>query len=50
MMVGNRHALVQRFAQADYGANADRIAELKLPTLIVYFGRVAIDIAQARFD
>jgi pimeloyl-ACP methyl ester carboxylesterase len=40
MMVrtGNRRALVQRFAQSDYGANADRIAELKLPTLILWGG------------
>jgi pimeloyl-ACP methyl ester carboxylesterase len=40
MMVrsGNRRALVQRFAQSDYGANADRIVELNLPTLILWGG------------
>jgi pimeloyl-ACP methyl ester carboxylesterase len=36
---GNRRALGQRFAQADFGANAGSIAELKLPTLIVWGGR-----------
>jgi pimeloyl-ACP methyl ester carboxylesterase len=36
---GNRRALGQRFAQADFGADAGRIAELKLPTLIMWGGR-----------
>ena len=36
---GNRHALVQRFAQSDFGAHASRIAALKLPTLILWGGR-----------
>ncbi len=37
--MGNRRALGQRLAQADFGADAGRIAELKLPTLIVWGGR-----------
>ncbi|MGP0089148.1 MAG: alpha/beta fold hydrolase [Xanthobacteraceae bacterium] len=36
---GNRRALGQRFAQAEFGARAGRIAELKLPTLILWGGR-----------
>jgi pimeloyl-ACP methyl ester carboxylesterase len=36
---GNRRALGQRFAQADFGADAGRIAELKLPTLVMWGGR-----------
>ncbi len=36
---GNRQALVQRFAQSDFGAHASRIAALKLPTLILWGGR-----------
>lgn len=32
---GNRRALGQRFAQVDFGADAGRIAELKLPTPII---------------
>jgi pimeloyl-ACP methyl ester carboxylesterase len=36
---GNRRALGQRFAQADFGADAGRISELKLPTLIMWGGR-----------
>jgi pimeloyl-ACP methyl ester carboxylesterase len=36
---GNRHALVQRFSQSDFGAAATRIAELKLSTLIVWGSR-----------
>lgn len=36
---GNRQALVQRFAQAQPGALAERIAELRLPTLIIWGGR-----------
>jgi pimeloyl-ACP methyl ester carboxylesterase len=36
---GNREALVQRFAQTDGGADAERIARLKLPTLILWGGR-----------
>jgi pimeloyl-ACP methyl ester carboxylesterase len=33
---GNRHALAQRFLQSDFGADVNMIAELKLPTLIVW--------------
>jgi pimeloyl-ACP methyl ester carboxylesterase len=36
---GNRRALGQRFAQADSGAAAGGIGELKLPTLILWGGR-----------
>jgi pimeloyl-ACP methyl ester carboxylesterase len=36
---GNRRALVQRFGQAPAGLHADRIAALKLPTLILWGGR-----------
>jgi pimeloyl-ACP methyl ester carboxylesterase len=36
---GNRRALGQRFAQSEFGARAGRIAELKLPTLILWGGR-----------
>lgn len=36
---GNRRALGRRFAQSEFGARADKIAELKLPTLIVWGGR-----------
>jgi pimeloyl-ACP methyl ester carboxylesterase len=36
---GNRRALGQRFAQTDFGAHASRIAELKLPALILWGGR-----------
>ena len=36
---GNRHALGQRFQQMAPGADAARIAELKLPTLILWGGR-----------
>ena len=36
---GNRRALVQRFAQAPEGAHAERIAQLRLPTLILWGGR-----------
>jgi pimeloyl-ACP methyl ester carboxylesterase len=36
---GNRRALGQRFSQMDFGADAGRISELKLPTLIVWGGR-----------
>lgn len=36
---GNRKALAQRFEQADFGAHAQRIRELKLPTLILWGGR-----------
>ncbi|HEY5291558.1 MAG TPA: alpha/beta hydrolase, partial [Burkholderiales bacterium] len=36
---GNRRALVQRFGQAPPGLHADRIAALKLPTLILWGGR-----------
>lgn len=36
---GNRQALVQRFAQAVPGALAERIPEIKQPTLILWGGR-----------
>jgi pimeloyl-ACP methyl ester carboxylesterase len=36
---GNRQALAQRFRQAPGGAMADRIRELRLPTLILWGGR-----------
>lgn len=36
---GNRRALAQRFAQAHPGELANRIPELKLPTLILWGGR-----------
>jgi pimeloyl-ACP methyl ester carboxylesterase len=36
---GNRRALAQRFAQAPAGIHPDRIAALKLPTLILWGGR-----------
>src|SRR5262245_15638976 len=36
---GNRRALAERFAQAVPGAMAERIPEIKLPTLILWGGR-----------
>jgi pimeloyl-ACP methyl ester carboxylesterase len=36
---GNRHALVLRFSQSEFGADVTMIAELKLPTLIVWGSR-----------
>lgn len=36
---GNRQALVQRFAQREPGQDAERLSELKLPTLILWGGR-----------
>lgn len=36
---GNRQALVERFRQTQPGALAQRVAELKLPTLIIWGGR-----------
>jgi pimeloyl-ACP methyl ester carboxylesterase len=36
---GNRHALAQRMQHLNRGENADRIATLKLPTLILWGGR-----------
>jgi pimeloyl-ACP methyl ester carboxylesterase len=36
---GNRRALVQRFQQTRRGEDAERIRELKLPTLILWGGR-----------
>ena len=36
---GNRRALVQRLQQSRRGENAERIRELKLPTLILWGGR-----------
>lgn len=36
---GNRRALAQRFEQSDFGAQAHRIRDLKLPTLILWGGR-----------
>jgi len=39
LRAGNRRALAQRFEQAPPGLHADRIAALKLPTLILWGGR-----------
>jgi len=39
LRAGNRRALVQRFEQSDFGAGAQRIASLKLPTLVLWGGR-----------
>lgn len=36
---GNRHAFVQRFRQREPGQDAERLHELKLPTLILWGGR-----------
>jgi pimeloyl-ACP methyl ester carboxylesterase len=36
---GNRRALLARFAQAQPGAYADRIKELRVPTLIIWGGK-----------
>ncbi len=36
---GNRRALVQRFQQSQRGQDAERIRELRLPTLILWGGR-----------
>lgn len=36
---GNRHALLQRLQQADGAADAQRIRELRVPTLILWGGR-----------
>jgi pimeloyl-ACP methyl ester carboxylesterase len=36
---GNRRAVVQRFAQSNWGQGDDRIRTLKLPTLILWGGR-----------
>jgi len=36
---GNRAALTQRFAQANYGQHADRIGAVHVPTLILWGGR-----------
>lgn len=36
---GNRHALVRRFEQSDFGADAARIATIRQPTLILWGGR-----------
>ena len=46
---GNRRALVQRFQQNQRGQDAERIRELKLPTLILWGGRdrlVPLSVAQ----
>jgi pimeloyl-ACP methyl ester carboxylesterase len=46
---GNRHALVQRFQQNVRGQDAERIRELKLPTLILWGGRdrlIPLQVAQ----
>lgn len=46
---GNRRALVQRFQQNRRGQDAERIRELKLPTLILWGGRdrlVPLSVAQ----
>jgi pimeloyl-ACP methyl ester carboxylesterase len=39
LRAGNRHALAERFKQAQPGQDAYRIRELKLPTLILWGGR-----------
>ena len=39
LRAGNRHALVERFKEAQPGFDAYRIRELKLPTLILWGGR-----------
>ncbi|WP_341304857.1 alpha/beta fold hydrolase [Pseudomonas sp. TMP25] len=39
LRAGNRQALRQRFTQADGGPGYTRIAELKVPTLIIWGGR-----------
>lgn len=36
---GNRHALASRFAQTQPGAMAERVREIKVPTLILWGGR-----------
>jgi pimeloyl-ACP methyl ester carboxylesterase len=36
---GNRRALAQRFQQTEFGAHVDRIASLRMPTLILWGGR-----------
>ena len=36
---GNRHALVRRFEQSAFGADASRIATIRQPTLILWGGR-----------
>lgn len=36
---GNRHALAERFRQLDFGAHADRIPSVKIPTLILWGAR-----------
>ncbi|MBI2389819.1 MAG: alpha/beta hydrolase [Deltaproteobacteria bacterium] len=36
---GNRRALVARFAQTQHGAGSERIAQLKIPTLVMWGGR-----------
>ena len=36
---GNRHALVRRFEQSDFGADAARITAIRQPTLILWGGR-----------
>jgi pimeloyl-ACP methyl ester carboxylesterase len=39
LRAGNREALIQRFIQSEAGQNFQRIAELKMPTLILWGGR-----------
>ncbi len=39
---GNRHALIQRLAQWQPGDGAERIAQLRVPTLLLWGGRDAI--------
>jgi pimeloyl-ACP methyl ester carboxylesterase len=39
LRAGNREALIQRFIQSEAGQNYHRIAELKVPTLILWGGR-----------
>ncbi|MHA6495412.1 alpha/beta fold hydrolase [Pseudomonas borbori] len=39
LRAGNRQALRQRFAQAQWSEGAERISEIKIPTLIIWGGR-----------
>lgn len=39
LRAGNREALIQRFIQSEVGTSASRIAELKVPTLIIWGAR-----------
>jgi pimeloyl-ACP methyl ester carboxylesterase len=39
LRAGNRRSLVERFEQAPLGSTADRIVDVKTPTLILWGGR-----------